>query len=313
MKHLLIQSTILALLAFGYPSITQADKPTRPKASPTATPQMNDKMEKKGKKAEVEVADKRKQITSEAMDAIQETRNALKCLDENEKDKAIKALERATGKLDLILARDPSLALAPNNATEVTYDLYADLGQVKVARKKAEGLLAAGKIQEARVILDALRSETVIQVSNIPLATYPDAIKKAVKFIDDGKLDKAKETLQTALDTLVVTDHIVPLPVVAAQDDLSDAKKLSENKTRSADENKKLGQLLSDARSHLEFAQALGYGTAQDFKDLYGELDTIEGKTSGGKSGMGFFKDIETSLSKLFEAIQPKSKAVSKG
>jgi hypothetical protein len=313
MKHLLIQSTILALLAFGYPSITQADNPTRPKASPTATPQMNDKMEKKGQKADVEVADKRKQITSEAMDAIQETRNALKFLDENDKDKAIKALERATGKLDLILAREPSLALAPNNATEVTYDLYADLGQVKDARKKAELLLADGKVQDARDILDALRSETVVRVSNIPLATYPDAIKKAVKYIDDGKTDKAKETLQTALDTLVLTDHIIPLPVVAAQDDLSDAKKLSENKTRSADQNKKLGQLLSDARSHLEFAQALGYGTAQDFKDLYGELDTIEGKTSGGKSGMGFFKDIETSLSKLFESIQPKSKAVSKG
>ena len=313
MKHLLIQSIILAALAFGYPSITQADNSTHTKPSPTATPQLNDKMEKKGDKGEVKITEKRKQITSEAMDAIQETRNALKWLDENDKDKAIKALERATGKLDLILARDPSLALAPNNATEATYDLYANLGQVKAARKKAERLLAEGKVQDARQILDALRSEIVIRVSNIPLATYPEAIKKAVKFIDDGKTDKAKETLQTALDTLVVTDHIIPLPVVAAQDDLSGAKKLSENKSRSADENKKLSQLLSDARSHLEFAQALGYGTAQDFKDLYGELDTIKDKTFGGKAGMGFFKDVEASLSKLFESIQPKSKAVSKG
>jgi len=313
MKHLLIQTTILAALAFGYPSITQAADPTHPRVSATATPPMNDKLEKKKDKAEVKVTEKRKQVTSEAMDAIQETKNALKYLDENEKDKAIKALERATGKLDLILARDPDLALAPNNVTETTYDLYADIDQVKTGRKKAQDLLAEGKVQDARELLDALRSETVIQVSNIPLATYPDAIKKAVRSIDEGKMDKAKETLQTALNTLVLTDNIIPLPVVEAQDELSDAKELSEKKNRSADENKKLDQLLSDARSQLGLAQVLGYGTARDFKDLYGELDTIKTKTSDGKAGMGFFKEVEASLAKLFESIQPKSKAVSKG
>jgi len=312
MKHLLIPTTILAALALGYPSAALAGPPTRP-ASPAVTPPTSGKPEKKADKAEAKVTEKRKQISSEAMDAIQETKNALKWLDENHKDKALQALERATGKLDLILARDPNLALAPHNVTETTYDLYADMDQVLTERKKAQELLAEGKVPEARELLDALRSETVIRVSNIPLATYPDAIKKAAKSIDEGKVEKAEETLQAALDTLVVTDNIIPLPVVAAQDDLSDAKKLSENKTRSADENKKLDRLLSDARSHLEFAQALGYGTAQDFKDLYGELDAIQVKTSDGKAGLGFFKDVEASLSKLFDFIQPQSKAVSKG
>ena len=306
------------LLALGIPSmaLTADSKKTTATKTPSAASKGNIQGDKKAgqeKSSQEQTADKRKLITNEAVSAISETKNALKALDNGDKDGALKALEKATGKLDLILARDPKLALAPNNVGELTYDLYADIAQVKDARHKAEMLLADGKVQDAREILDALRSETVIRVTNIPLATYPDAIKQAVKFIDDGKMDKAKETLQTALDTLVVDDHIIPLPVVAAQDELADAKKLSENKNRSADDNKKLDQILADARTHLEFAQALGYGTAQDFKDLYGELDTIKEKTTGGKSGMGFFKEIETSLSKLFDSIQPKHKTVSKG
>ena len=318
MKRLLIQTTLLAALAFGFPSLTLADNSSHGGPSPTPTTQSkrNPGLGKEagtGQKTRGQVADKRKQITSEAMAAIDETRNALKCLDGNQKDNALQALEQATGKLDLILARDPKLALAPTRVDAVTYDVYADIDKVMAARKDAQALLTDGKVPEARQILDSLRSETVISVSNIPLATYPDAIKKAVKQIDDGKLEDAKETLQTALDTLVVTDTVVPLPVIAAQDVLKDAKKLSEKGDRSANENKKLGNLLAEARSKLEFAQALGYGTAGDFKDLYGELDVIKEKTDFGKSGKGFFDEVEASLAKLFKFPQPDNHTSSKG
>ena len=311
MKRILIETTVVAAvavgLAFALPSLTNL---TYGGTSPTPAAQSNEKsgVSQKvgnGQNPQGQVAGKRKQITSEAMAAIEETRSALKCLDENKKDEALHALELATGKLDLILARDPNLALAPTRVSEATYDVYADIDKVKAARRDAEALLVAGKVPEARQILDALRSETVISVSNIPLATYPDAIKKAVKFIDDEKMEDAKDTLQTALDTLVVTDTIIPIPVVTAQDILKDAKHLSENDSRSADDNKKLSELLAEARSKLEFAQALGYGTKNDFKDLYSELDVIKEKTDFGKSGKGFFDDVEASLAKLFETLQP--------
>lgn len=297
------------LLALGIPSMAfTADSN---KVSVTKTPSMaskgkvaTDKNASAGKSSQDQMADKRKLITSEAMAAISETKNALKALDDGDKDEALKALERATGKLELILARDPKLALAPNNVSAATYDLYADIGKVKEARKEAEGLLADGQVQDARQVLEALRSETVISVSNIPLATYPAAIKKAVKFIDDGKQKEAKETLQTALNTLVVTDTVIPLPVVTAQDLLKEAKKLSEKKDRSTDESKKMDGYLAKARTELEFAQALGYGTKKDFKDLYGELDVIKKKTTAGKSGIGFFNEIEASLEKVFKSRQ---------
>lgn len=299
-------------LVLAMPSIALTDESN--KVSAGKTPVVNSKGvvfpdaagKTVNKKSNDQTVEKRKQITSEALSAVDETKNALKALDEGKNDDAIQALERVTGKLELILARDANLSLAPINVSEATYDLYGtDTDKVMAARVNAEDLLTAGKVQEARLLLDELRSETVISVSNIPLATYPDAIKKAVKLIDDGKTDEAKEALQTALNTLVVTDTVIPLPVVAAQDALKDAKKLSEKSNRDTVDNKKLGELLDEAHSELEFAQALGYGSSNDFENLYAEMDVIKSKTSDGKSGKGFFDEIEMSLAKLFKTIQP--------
>jgi hypothetical protein len=302
-----------ALLALGSPSIALTVDSNKASASKIPLAESKgkvsaDKNASTGKSSQDQTAEKRKLITREAMAAISETKNALKALDDGDKDGALKALERATGKLELILVRDPKLALAPNNVSAATYSLYADIDKVNAARREAEGLLEDGQVQGARQILEALRSETVISVSNIPLATYPDAIKKAVKFIDDGKQKEAKETLQTALNTLVVTDTVIPLPVVTAQNLLKEAKKLSEKKDRSTDENKKMDGYLAKARTELEFAQALGYGTKQDFKDLYGELDVIKEKTATGKFGKDFFDEIEASLNKVFKRSQPAQK-----
>jgi hypothetical protein len=73
-----------------------------------------------------------------------------------------------------------------------------------------------------------MASETVVSVSNIPLATYPAAIKDAAKLIDENKTNEAKSALQTALNTQVVTETIIPLPVVLAQASLKEAETLAE-------------------------------------------------------------------------------------
>jgi hypothetical protein len=251
-----------------------------------------------------QTAEKRKQITAEAIAAVGETRNALNALDEGKKDDALAALEKTTGKLELILARNPQLVLAPTNVDEVTTTVIADTDKVRQFRREAQRLLEDGQVQAARHLLQGLASETVIRVTNIPLGTYPDAIKQAAKLIDDGKQDNAKKVLQTALNTLVVTDTIIPLPVAATQNMLVDAQRLAEKKDRSVDENQKLNDLLTTSRSQLEYAEALGYGTRQDFKDLYAQLDEIKAKTSNGKSGLGFFDKITPSLAALFQSNQ---------
>jgi hypothetical protein len=259
---------------------------------------------------QAKLSEKRQEINAEALSALNETRNGLKALDDNKKDEALGALERATGKLEIILARDPKLALAPVGASAATYDLYADTKTVMKARKEAEAMLREGRVQDARLILSGLASETVISVSNLPLATYPAAIKEAVRLIDSGKNDEAKAVLQTALNTLVITPAVIPLPVVRAQNLLKDAEKLAEQKNRKSEDNKKLTDLLTMARTDIDMAQALGYGTPGQFKSFYAELDKISEETGDGKSGTGFFEKIKSAMTAMVDKANTSKAAV---
>ena len=246
--------------------------------------------------------EKRKSLVAEATDAIRETQDALRLLDQSKRKAAVAALERATGRLDLILARDPKLALAPAGVHVVTVDLQEGIDEVKKVRVAAEALMAEGRVQEARHVLQNLASETVISVANIPLATYPAAIQEAARLIDQGKTDEAKRVLRTALNTQVITNTIIPRPVVSAGESLKVAESLAEKKGRTADENKRLSTSLAEARHHLEFAQALGYGTQSDFEKMYVQISEIEQKTAGDKSGAGLFAKIKSSISSLLRS-----------
>jgi YfdX protein len=149
------------------------------------------------------------------------------------------------------LPETPKLDLAPAGVGVVTYDVRGGSDAVKQVRKQAEDLIDAGQLQKARRLLNNLASETVISVTNIPLATYPDAIKAAVKLIDQNKKDEAKRVLQTALNTQVVTDTIIPLPVVKAQEALKTAESLAEKKDRTKDDNDRLKASMDQARGQL--------------------------------------------------------------
>ncbi len=251
-------------------------------------------------------AEKRQEIVTEARVALRETENALRALDEGNVKEALKALEKATGKLEVVLTREPSLQLAMVNAYATTNDVYTSIDTVKKIREQAEEALEDGRIQEARYLLKDLASETVIKAVNIPLGTYPAAIKTAISFIDDGKINIAKQVLQTALNTLVVTEEIIPIPVTNARLLLAEAETLAEQENRSEDDNTKLKHLLDAAKAELEFAEALGYGTRQDFKNLYAELEKISDKTKGGKFASGLFEKIKSYLADTTRNSQPK-------
>ena len=130
----------------------------------------------------------------------------------------------------LIVARDPELALATVDVNIKIYDLFADADSIELVLKRAIKYLKDGEIQLARPLIASMASEMVIESINIPLATYPDAIKEIVPLIDQGKLEEAKSALQTALNTLVIVEeNIIPLPVIRVKTLLKDAEKLVEN------------------------------------------------------------------------------------
>ncbi len=246
---------------------------------------------------EAKTSENRQKIVEEAVAALNETKNALAALDANKKAEAIAALGKVVGQLEIIIAREPELAFAPIDVRVTTHDLYASLKTIELAKKEAEDLLEDGEVQKARILLKDLASEIVISVVNLPLATYPDAIKAVIPLIDKDKFDEAKAALQAALNTLVVTTHVIALPVIRAEQMLIEAEKLAETEKRSDKDNKILSDLLQNARVQLEMAAALGYGDKKEYKDFYKQIEEIEKKTDDGKSGKGFFEKVKHSLS----------------
>ena len=273
--------------------------PAEPQAKSEATESVQPKVDATSKD---KAAERRATILKDAKAAMDETAKALQALDENNSAEALAALERATGKLELILARDPSLALAPVDVEVVTYDLLASLDTVKAMIKEAKDLLDDGEVQLARPLVANLASEIQLRTTSIPLASYPDAIKAVTPLIDmAGKLDEAKTALQAAINTLVVTtDDVMPLPKLRAEELLTSAEVLTENAERTEQDNETLATLLSEARYQLKMAEVLGYGTKKSYEPLYEQLDQIEAKTEEGKGGKGWFDKIKTQLSELF-------------
>lgn len=253
--------------------------------------------------ANKQAAERRNAILKEAVDALAQTKVALKALDEERIDEALDALAMTTGKLELIVARDPGLALAPTDMTVTTHDLFATPETIEDAIERSEEAIEDGNIQEARRILDALGSELIITVFNLPLATYPDAIKAITPLIDAGEIEQAKRGLEAALNTLVVRDHVIPLPVMRSEALIDRAEELAKNDERSDAENEELRGNLAEARKQLEMAQLLGYGDRKDYKPLYAQLDAIGEDLEDGQNTEGYFEKMRSSMSDLWDSI----------
>ena len=74
----------------------------------------------------------------------------------------------------------------------IVHDLFANTETIEAMTDEALDALKHGEVQQARHVLALLASEIVIAVTNIPLASYPAAVKSVVPLIDQGKIEEAK-------------------------------------------------------------------------------------------------------------------------
>ena len=249
------------------------------------------------------VEETKNDISKEAETAFQETQKALDALDAKKPKDALRALERATGSLEILLARDPALALAPIAVDVETQDVVGTIDDINRIRNEAVELLQEREVQKARKLLSGLVSEVVLTVTGIPLAGYPEAIKAISPLIDDGKIEEAKFALESALSTLVVTKHVIPIPVLRAELLLQRAEPIAEKKTRSEEDNAEIADLVDNASYQMKLARALGYGNKEDYNGLFRQLEEIEGKTIDEKWSTAFFDGAEKSLERLKKSV----------
>jgi hypothetical protein len=150
----------------------------------------------------------------------------------------------------------------------------------------------------ARVLLVGLTSEIRSRTYNLPLATYPAALKEAARLLDQKQAKEATVVLDTTLNTLVVVDRVTPLPLVLAQTAINDAQAL-----RDRDKDAAM-KLLATARLELERAKELGYsGNDPEYSALNQAISDLEAQIKGKGDTASAFAKLKERVEAFFKRL----------
>jgi len=284
MKKILI-SSLVAISLLGTQAVALGDKASTKEVSKSAV--------LKGTK----VANAKKddvKVIKEAVESIKLVGDVLVALDKNKKDEAIKTLEKAIGKIEVVLSNPKAPALIPIDSKVAVKEFLGSAYDVETAVITAKALLDKKRIQEARPIVNSLVDEIDFSTINLPLATYPIALKEAAKYLHNNKIEEAKAVLAYTLTTFVNITTVTPIGILEAQTLINAASKI-------AKKDKKLAlSHLAQAKEDLKKSEALGYTSKSDttYKMLNDAISKIEKEIKGKNKAEKLFEDL---ISKLKE------------
>ncbi len=241
-------------------------------------------VEKERKKAE----HIKEELNKKAVRALADTYKVLDLLEKQKSKEALELLKEVIGELEVILAANKEVSLIPVNTYTIVVDTPLNPDEISKKIAQVERMLKQGDVQGARLLLDTLQSEIDIVIENLPLATYPDAMKLASKYIVDGKLSEARSVLSIALNSMVVKKIVVPIPLVRAADLVEEA-----SKTAKSDREQAL-RYLDEAQKQLRMARVLGYGKDEPevYKDLQARIDAIKKEVGGKNKAAQMFEEL---------------------
>jgi hypothetical protein len=238
-----------------------------------------------------------KSLDEDAIAAIHETHNAVKAINENKIDEARAAIERATGWIDILLARNKAAALIPVWSEVIVIDAAPrDVNAIRKLRSAVDAAVADKDYSVARVLLHQLASEIRVRTYDLPFGTYPDALKTAARLLDQKQTNAAIAVLLTALNTLAIVDKVQPLPTILAQRAVNEAEQVR-------DRDKQAAQLLlAIARNELQRARLLGYaGKDPEYAALDTSISDLEKKLKGTEDTRTGFAKLKDRLGAFFK------------
>ena len=241
------------------------------------------------------------QIVAEASEALAQVYVALDALEAKDTKGALVALEKSTGKLNILLARKPDLALVPIEVSVKTVDLVTDLETIRDIKRAARKALKENHFQVLRHELAKLASELQVTKVELPLATFPEAMKLAAALIDKGKTDEAKVVLYTALNTLVISEERIPLPILRAQALIAQA---ITDDASNEDKKKEVLALLDNAEYQLIMAEELGYGDRdREYEELNKTIKELKKSVKDNGDSQALFEKFKTKLADFKKRI----------
>jgi tetratricopeptide (TPR) repeat protein len=232
-------------------------------------------------------------LVQEAISSLQFTSDALIALNKNDAKAATENIEKALGKLEVILSAKHAPKFLPIDSQVSMTEFIGSKDDVVKSVKTVKELLDDNKVQVARTLLNSLQSEIDVTVVSLPLVTYPDALKLAAKYIHENKLDKAKNILQIALNTFDTTTTVIPLPLLKATDLINVSASLSKNGKK-----EEALKYLAAAEDELDVAQALGYvsHSSNTYKALHKAIKNVRKEIKGKNKAEKLFDELKKEL-----------------
>jgi hypothetical protein len=271
-----------------------------PKVSSPSTPDFQKQQQEAEQQFRPDIEAQRQQneaqakgtLDQDAIAAVELTREAIKSITENKKDDALASIERATGKINILIARNPASALIPVSVEVVVVDTApVDPKEIDQIVQRAADATKHRELPLARILLASLVSELRIRTTSLPLATYPGALQQAAQLLDQGKNQDAGKVLLTALNTLVMVDHVIPLPLILAQAAIDAANSQRQNKDIAL-------TLLKAARNETNQSRLLGYlSSASEYRDLDDEISSLESAIKGSGDTSSMFSHLRDRIS----------------
>ena len=260
MKKTLLLSTLTAGLLFST-TMLQAKTDTK-----TLVKQQVTQNQKEFKKAPKEI--------DEALNA---SSIAIQSLEHKKVDEAKKQLQIATEKFDLALKNDPTLNIVPLDEQVSVFETLSSAKEIQHTLTEAQELLTRYKLNEARATLAPLRDEMEIKIISLPMKVFPLATKDALKALNKGDTKGAMVIMAEAYNTFLIENAVIPLPLLKAQDLITDAANLDKSKKEEAT------KLLNEAKEELERAHVLGYTSkhSPEYKALVDTIDTVKKEIKG--------------------------------
>ncbi len=254
-----------------------------------------------------EIIKQKVELTKEALTAVAKTQNLLVEIDKGNTKTAIKKGKELIGDLEVLLAKDPSLALVPVNVTFQKDEFVADINTVNETTKLAKEAMNKGYYRVASDLLKDLRSEMVINTFLIPTATYPEAIKAAVVALEANDTDLAKAILINVLNTVVVEKVVLPLPVLKAEQMIIEAATID---AKDHENVKQVIALLSNAEYQLQLAEALGYGKKdKDYLMLSKAIKELKKSVKAKKDSKSKFDKLKSDIKDFQKRLFPRKNA----
>ncbi len=243
--------------------------------------------------------------SKEILDGLNATFKAMTSLKRHDLKSAETLLTTATNLFDRALKKEPNLKLVPIDIQTVFDDHALTLENVTSIKKNALRMVNDNQPQEAIALLSQLKNQITMDITYLPMDTYPISTKKALDALKKGdKEDIVLPMLLDALSTKIVIETTIPLPVLIAQNALKDASKLTKDKQEI------INELLNLAQKQLEIAKFEGYLTTYDteYKVLSKEISTLKKKVSEGNILVKDYDEIKKDFTELFAKIHQGTK-----